>query len=152
MTDIALGQSIAGSTSTSNPTAVGGKFFDDYDIKGVDTFRQLKISSTRYQVQLINAATEAVVGSSNPTQTSLNWTTFPGINYKVRVLSNGAQDYTVSLGDGGKATSIVTSSSRNEANAELQIQPLLPQLLLLQPLLRPFRLLLQTPSVVNPKH
>lgn len=115
MTDIALGQSIAGSTTTNNPSA-GGKFFDDYDIKGVDSFRQLKISSTRYQVQLINAATEAVVGSSDPTQTALNWTTFPGVNYKVRVLSNGAQDYTVSLGDGGKATSIV-SPAQDKANS-----------------------------------
>ena len=111
MTNIALGQSIAGST-INNSTSAGGKFFDDYDIKGVDSFRQLKISSTRYPVQLINAATEAVVGSADPTQTSLNWTTFPGVNYKIRVLNNGAQDYTLSLADGGKATSIVSASDK----------------------------------------
>jgi hypothetical protein len=51
MADITLGQSIAGSLTSSDPqttqsptnTTLSGLFYDDYDIKGVDGFRQLSI-------------------------------------------------------------------------------------------------------------
>jgi Domain of unknown function (DUF4114) len=117
ITDISLGQSITDSIAS------GGGSFKEYSLKGVDSFRQLNITtkssnpSANYTVELINAATGAVlsqdtVNSSAPF--SIAQTTFPGVNYKIRV-SGGAKDYTLSVTGGNKATSIVSPTSATNA-------------------------------------
>ncbi len=121
MADITLGQSIAGSLTSSDlqitPNPIGtvplGAFYDEYDVTGVDGFRQLNITtqgSVPY-LQLINKATGAIVyqAFSPNNSNKIAQTTFPGIDYKIRVLSSSLGDYQLSLGDGGKATSITSS-------------------------------------------
>jgi hypothetical protein len=136
MADIKLGQSINGSftssdpkntsTSPTNPLGFGtfGRFYDDYDLKGVDNFQQLKISVENPNVtantgtvvlQLVNAATGAILaeekGSNDTPHTLfLDRTTFPGVNYKIRVADITLGDYKISVVDGGKASSIVSPS------------------------------------------
>jgi hypothetical protein len=115
MTDIKLGDRILGSitntdaTIADSTTSLGRKFFDEYYIKGVDSFRQLKISIgasySKNSIQLVNSDTGAIIATADNT---INQTTFPGVNYKIRVLNEVPEDYTLSLGDGGKATSIVS--------------------------------------------
>lgn len=122
MADITLGQSIAGSLTSSDPqttqnptsTVLLGSFYDDYDIKGVDGFRQLNITTqgSIASLQLINKATDAVVYQSSPSDNTnkIIQTTFPGIDYKIRVANTSLGDYQLSLGDGGKASSIISSA------------------------------------------
>jgi hypothetical protein len=117
MADITLGQSIAGSL-TSSDSRLDGRFFDDYDLKGIDGFRQVEIVVNRAPlspsatIQLINTATNAVVAQSfSPVvgSFSLDRSTFPGINYKVRLLSGVVEDYSITIQDLGKAQSIVSN-------------------------------------------
>lgn len=135
MADITLGQSINGSFTSSDPKNVStsptnplgidtfGKFYDDYDLKGVDDFRQLKISvegtgvnrnSPTTVLQLVNATTGAIVAGSQSVNgiLTLERTTFTGGNYKIRVADSTLGDYKISVVDGGKATSIVSASRR----------------------------------------
>jgi hypothetical protein len=108
--DISLGQSITDSIAS------GDGSFKEYNLKGVDGFRQLNITtkssnpSGKYTVKLINAATGAVISediakSSDPF--SIAQTTFPGVNYKIRV-SGEAKDYSLLVEGGDKATSLVS--------------------------------------------
>ena len=142
MTDIALSQSIAGSL-TATDLNIGGQFYDEYNLN-IDSFRQLVIniapsataieptiaaidsatdaivinpSATAIEptIALIDSATEAIVFENNTGQLTLMATTFPGINYKVRVSSTNLGDYTISAVDGGKATSIVTNSNDSDS-------------------------------------
>jgi Domain of unknown function (DUF4114) len=114
--DISLGQSITDSIVS------GGSSSKEYNLKGVDGFRQLNITTTSsntaasYTVELINAATGAVISQdiiSPSAPFSIAQTTFPGVNYKIRV--TGAKAYTLSVTDGGKATSLVSLVSATNA-------------------------------------
>jgi hypothetical protein len=118
MADITLGQSIAGSLTSSDPR-LDGRFFDDYDLKGIDGFRQVEIVVDRAPlsptatIQLINTATNAVVAQNfSPVLGSffLDRSTFPGLNYKVRLLSGVVEDYSITIKDLGKAQSIVSNT------------------------------------------
>jgi Domain of unknown function (DUF4114) len=117
MADITLGQSIAGSLTSSDPR-LDGRFFDDYDLRGIDGFRQIEIVVNRAPlspsatIQLINTATNAVVAQNfSPISGSfsLDRTTFPGVNYKVRLLSAVVEDYSITIQDLGRAQSIVSN-------------------------------------------
>ena len=122
MTDIALGQSITGSLTADDPKILG-RFYDEYNLN-VDSFRQLVINidpSTATAVvpllvALVNSDTGAIVAEANNSSSSgasrltLTETTFPGVNYKVRVSNFNLVDYTISAVDGGKATSIVSNT------------------------------------------
>jgi hypothetical protein len=133
MADITLGQSINGSftssdpkntsTSSTNPLGLGtlGRFYDDYDLKGVDSFKQLKISVESPNItankgtvvlQLVNATTGAILAEEQGSNgiLFLDRTTFTGINYKIRVADTTLGDYKISVVDGGKASSIVSPS------------------------------------------
>jgi Domain of unknown function (DUF4114) len=98
-------------------------FYDDYDLKGVDSFRQLKISvespnasapdlSRSLVLQLVNLTTGAILasGTSLDGKLVLDRTALVGSNYKIRVADTALGDYKISVADGGKATSIVSSS------------------------------------------
>ena len=126
MTDIKLGQSIIGSfTSTDNKIAdvtslLNGDYYDEYTISGLDSFRQVNITldsaptNSSDLVRVINTDTGAVLASSLGSSGSLPFTTFPGLNYKIQVINNVKNtlgNYTLSLSDGGKATSIVSTDS-----------------------------------------
>ncbi len=125
MTDIKLGQSIAGSISVtdtpfSDSTSVlNGLKYDEYNIAGLDTFRQVNISldrpfsTTGFEglIRVVNTATGAVLAESVTNVgdiPQINGTSFPGINYKIQVFGVNQGDYTLSLSDKGKATSIVS--------------------------------------------
>ena len=75
----------------------------------------LSIFSPIPHLTLIDLATGAIVFESNTGQLTLMATTFPGINYKVRVSSTNSGEYTISAVDGGKATSIVTNSNDSDS-------------------------------------
>jgi hypothetical protein len=120
MTDIALGQSIAGSLTINDTKAsnfIDTYYIDEYNLTGVDKFTQLDIKLEGLPadgtiVRLLNSATGAVIAQDNYKQTgkfSISQTTLPGVNYKIQIgnskLKFGA--YTLSTIDGGKATSIV---------------------------------------------
>ena len=114
MTDIALGQSIAGSLTAADPQ-IDGRFYDEYNLNS-DSFRQLLINinpsaEISPSIELINSATGTRITLNLLGNLTLAATTFPGINYKVRVSSPNLGDYTISAVDGGKATSIVTNSN-----------------------------------------
>ena len=91
MTDIALGQSIAGSL-TATDLNIGGQFYDEYNLN-IDSFRQLVIniapSATAIEptIALIDSATDAIVFENNTGQLTLMATTFPGINYRTHLRS-----------------------------------------------------------------
>ena len=121
MTDIALGQSIAGSLTATDPK-IDGKFYDEYNLN-IDSFRQLVINiapaaatALEPTIALVNSATGAIVSENNTGRLTLAGTTFPGINYKVRVSNTNVGNYTISAVDGGKATSIVTNSNNSNPN------------------------------------
>jgi hypothetical protein len=75
MTDIKLGQSINGSLTATDPKLNQryrgtdySSYYDEYDLPGLDDFRQLKIEAKgldRGYLELIDAATGAVVDSTN---------------------------------------------------------------------------------------
>jgi Domain of unknown function (DUF4114) len=116
MADIKLGQSIAGSLISSDLN-LNGSAYDEYDIADLDTFRQVKINLERPSgvgkiiVRVVNSATGAVLNeaTSLSDKISLNGTSFPGINYKIQVIGEKFGDYQLSLTDGGRASSIVSS-------------------------------------------
>lgn len=130
MTNIALGQTINGSlTSDDSKYADSGYPVDRYDITGLDDYRQLTITVTRdigksFEVLLKDATTGELVAAEiddyGAGKLTLKATTFPGIKYQLEV--NGGSDgffgtvkggdlgnYTLSIEDSGKATSIVTT-------------------------------------------
>jgi hypothetical protein len=129
MTDIKLGQSISGSltsTDTQNVNAnspLNGAYYDEYNLPGLDGFRQLNITvqrpagtTTSTTLELIDIATGdilAQVSHDGAGTFTLSETTFPGINYKVRLMNASFGDYQLSLADGGKATSIVSLYTPN---------------------------------------
>jgi hypothetical protein len=116
MTDIKLGQSIAGSL-TNTDLQIDGYSYDEYNISELDAFRYVTITLDRSStvgnvtIQVVNAVTGAVLNgmSSNSGTLSLGGTSFPGVNYKIQVIGEKLGDYTLSLADGGKASSIVSS-------------------------------------------
>ena len=115
MADIKLGQSIVGALTSSDPK-LDGFAYDEYNISGLDAFRKVKISLDRPSmagettVQVIHSITgEILNGAVSSTGTlSLNGTSFPNANYKIRVIGKNLGNYTLSLSDDGKATSIVS--------------------------------------------
>jgi hypothetical protein len=135
MTDIKLGQTIAGSFSNTTVQSVdatsplNGAYYNEYNLPGLDGFRQLNITLQRPVgtanstiLQLIDAVTGDIIAQStnNGAGTfSLSETTFPGINYKIRVANAGLGDYQLSLTDGGKATSIVSPHTPNVLDSNI---------------------------------
>ncbi len=127
MTEIKLGQTIAASltsndTKNVDPTSpLNGAYYNEYDLSGVDSFRQLKITVQRPAsttsntiLELIDAATgEIIAHSMQAGAVALAVTTFPGVTYKLRVANASLGDYQLSLIDGGKATSIVSPHTAN---------------------------------------
>jgi hypothetical protein len=115
MADIKLGQSIVGALTSSDPK-LNGSAYDEYNISGLDPFRKVKISLDRPSVagetivQVIHSTTGDILnGAVSATGTlSLNGTSFPNGNYKIRVIGKNLGNYTLSLSDDGKATSIVS--------------------------------------------
>jgi hypothetical protein len=130
MANIALGQKISGSiSSTDTLTKDGFQYYDDYDLPSLAGFSQLDIKLdfplgvpvNSSKIELINTATDAIIASSlnstSKTSLSLAQTTLPGVNYKLRVTSGdsdskstsnpGTVNYQLSVTDGGKGTSLV---------------------------------------------
>lgn len=115
MTDIKLGQSIAGSLTSIDPK-LNGSPYDEYNIAELDPFQKIKISLYRPSlagettVQVIHSITgEILNGAVSSTGTlSLTGTSFPDANYKIRVIGKNLGEYTLSLSDDGKASSIVS--------------------------------------------
>ncbi len=134
MTEIKLGQSIAGSfTSTDlkrvdSTSTLNGAYYDEYDLSGLDDFRQLNITLQRATassgstiLEFIDAATGETIAQSIQAGVGtlvIPGTTFPGINYKLRVTSSQLGDYQLSIGDGGKATSIVSPYTPNRIDQQ----------------------------------
>lgn len=121
MTDITLGQSIAGALTATDLKNTDGNYYDEYNFTGLDSFRQLSIDLQRpsgttgtTNIELINSATGAVVAANflaGAGTFSLPKTVFPGVNYKLRVSNPNLGNYTLSTVDGGKATSILSNLS-----------------------------------------
>ncbi len=121
MADIALGQSITGSFTSASAKDANGNYYAEYNLTGLNSFRQLtltggpKTGNNRITIDLINSATGAII-DENSTQlgaptTAILDTTYPGINYKVRIAGVNLEDYVLSTIDGGKATAILSSST-----------------------------------------
>jgi Domain of unknown function (DUF4114) len=129
MAEIKLGQSITGSFASgdlrrTDPTSpLNGGYSDEYDLSDLDDFRQLNLTLQRPAattgstlLSLIDTATGAIIAENiqaGAGTLSLPETTFPGIKYKIRVTSSQFGDYQLSIGDGGKATSIVSPYTPN---------------------------------------
>jgi Domain of unknown function (DUF4114) len=129
MTDIKLGQSISASFASTDAQSVdptnplNSTYANEYNLPGLDSFRQLKITVQRpagttnsTTLELIDVATGDIIAQSIQTGAgtlSLSVTTFSSINYKVRVANASLGDYQLSLTDGGKATSIVSPQVAN---------------------------------------
>ncbi|MCY7368655.1 MAG: hypothetical protein LH474_10950, partial [Chamaesiphon sp.] len=120
MADIRLGQSIVAALTSND---LNGAYYSEYDLPGLDSFRQLKITlqspigtTTSTTLALIDTATGSVLAQSIQAGAgilTLNETTFPGIAYKIRVTNPNLGEYQLSLTDGGKATSIVSPYTAN---------------------------------------
>jgi hypothetical protein len=116
MTDIKLGQSIAGSL-TGDDLQLNGSSYDEYNISDLEAFRYVKITLDRSSaignatIQVVNSVTGAVLNSTSSDLgiLSIGGTSFPGVNYKIQVIGENLGEYTLSLADGGKASSIVSS-------------------------------------------
>jgi hypothetical protein len=119
MANIALGQSITGAFTTEDPVSFGYRL-DQYDLTGLDDYRQLTIDLTCTNTitpLLINlldtntgtviAVQEAVVSGQG--KISLNGTTVPGVSYRLLV-GGQSGNYTISTVDGGRATSLVSTT------------------------------------------
>jgi hypothetical protein len=125
MTEIKLGQSISATFASSSTQGIdlanslAGVYYNEYDLPGLESFRQLNITVQRNNsttIELIDLATGDILAQSIQTGAgtlSLLATTFPGINYKVRVSAPSLGDYQLTLTDGGKATSIVSPQVAN---------------------------------------
>jgi FG-GAP-like repeat len=129
MADISLGQSITGLlTSDDLKYTSGSAVYDRYNFTDLDNFRQLTINVTRpvgksFEIILRNSTTGKIIAATTnyfgSGSASISATTFPGINYGIEVndaadaniiVANSFGSYTLSTVDGGKATSIVTTS------------------------------------------
>jgi FG-GAP-like repeat/FG-GAP repeat len=118
MTDITLGQSITGSFSIPDPKSYG-YFYDIYDFVGLDDYRQFSINVNATNtigpllIDLIDPITGAVINVNEAIYgggtISLNKTTFPGVKYQI-IVGGQSGEYTLSTVNGGKATSIVSTS------------------------------------------
>jgi Domain of unknown function (DUF4114) len=120
MASIGLGQSITGSlTPTDTKFAGTNSVYDQYDFTDLDDYRQLGITVTRptllnpLNVELRDAVTDQILAEAvdpiGSGKSSLKYTTSPGVKYKL-LISGGDGGYTVSTVNGGKATSIVSTS------------------------------------------
>lgn len=133
MAEIKLGQSISASFTSSDAQIVNqtnplaGSYSNEYNLPGLDSFRQLKITVQRptntassTTLELIDVASGDIVAQSIQAGSgtlSLLVTTFPGINYKIRVTNPSLGDYQLALTDGGKATSIVSPYTANKLDS-----------------------------------
>jgi Domain of unknown function (DUF4114) len=119
MANMALGQSITGAFTTDDPQEFGFRL-DQYDFTGLDDFRQLTINLTASNIitplliSLIDTKTGTAVASEESRSNgqgkiSLSGATFPGANYRLLV-GGQSGDYTISTVDGGKVTSIVSTT------------------------------------------
>ncbi len=130
MPSIALNQVVQGSFTSTDPKIDGTSFYDEYDLPtNLTTYNGISIAFDPVNtsnntpgttiVSLINAATNAVLATSNAIGFAassfqglglIDQTIAPGVKYKIRVsnntLSNG--NYSLSLTDGGAATSILS--------------------------------------------
>ena len=120
MASIGLGQSITGSlTPTDTKFTNTNSVYDQYDFTDLDDYRQLGITVTRpnlfnpLNVELRDAVTDRILAEAvdpiGSGKRSLKYTTSPGVKYKL-LISGGDGAYTVSTANGGKATSIVSTS------------------------------------------
>lgn len=124
MAEIILGTPINGSIASTDPTLGNvdnpfrGYSFDEYTVV-LPEFNQVEIAVTPDAtlgagigaVQIVNATTGAVLTQNTfagTTSKTVIGTSFPGISYKVQVVGAGVGNYTLSMTDAGKATSIVT--------------------------------------------
>ena len=126
MANIGLGQTITGAFTAEDPKR-SGYSFDEYDLTGLDDYRQLTIeltatnTTTPLLINLIDTTTGNVVAVKEAAvnaqgKISLSSTTFPGGNYRLLV-GGQSGSYTVSTLDGGKATSLVTPfTARNNGD------------------------------------
>ncbi len=111
---LSVGETVNGDLSSTNDLdnpIRPGSFMDNYDLKGITPNQQVQItlSSTQFdtQLQLINAATGAVItennespnGSSQTSESQLEFTVQSGVHYVVRVTSfteNAKGNYSLS--------------------------------------------------------
>jgi Domain of unknown function (DUF4114) len=118
-------------TNTGNPFA--NIAFDEYDIKGLQTFNQFEVTvnpdatlgAGNGAVQIVNAATGAVLAQnsfSGTTAKKVSITSFPGISYKVHVVG-AAGSYTLGVTDAGLASSIITplTAKDNGGGSQLDV-------------------------------
>jgi Domain of unknown function (DUF4114) len=124
MADITLGTPIAGSIAITDPKLTAPNplesfNFDEYNIAGLPSFNQVEITVTPDAalgasggaIQVVNAATGVVLtqnGFFGVTPRVVSGTSFPGINYKVNIVGAGVGNYTLTMTDAGRATSIIT--------------------------------------------
>jgi Putative Ig domain/Protein of unknown function (DUF2974)/Domain of unknown function (DUF4114) len=143
MTDIKIGQTITGSFSSSDPKFSNSSnttyYYDDYDLKDLTAFQQGLSTIKRSAIDgslgiaLVNADTNKVisgfqisdfpdvyVGVSATTfidgvnsALGLTGSSFPGVNYKIRVFSSHFGNYELAVTDQGKGTSIVSNDLSN---------------------------------------
>ncbi len=114
--------SVTASLTATDLQDRNGNYYREYNFSGLDNFYQLSFDLTRptgtngiTYLSLINSTIGAVVAESNnfssggQTTTSFSATTFPGSNYKIRISNPELGNYTLSISDGGRATSIVSN-------------------------------------------
>ena len=119
MTNLALSQTVSGAFTADDPKS-SGYSIDQYELTGLDDYRQLTIELTSSNtigpllINLIDTKTGKLVAIQETQvisqgKLSLSNTTVPGASYQLLV---GGQSgtYTVSTVDGGKATSLVSTT------------------------------------------
>jgi Domain of unknown function (DUF4114) len=127
MASIGLGQSVNGEFTTNDPSSSGYRL-DQYDITGLDDYRQLTIDLTASNtitpllINLIDTTTGTVVAVKEATvsgqgKISLSGTTVPGANYRLLV-GGQSGNYTVSTVNGGKATSLVSTTQGQDGRSQ----------------------------------
>jgi Domain of unknown function (DUF4114) len=111
-----------------------GNYYREYNFSGLDNFYQLSFDLSRpigtngiTYLSLINSTIGAVVAESNnflsggQTTTSFSATTFPGSNYKIRISNPELGNYTLSITDGGRATSIVSNLPKSSLVGSFEV-------------------------------
>jgi Domain of unknown function (DUF4114) len=127
MANIPLGQTITGAFTADDPK-VSGYSIDQYDLTGLDDYRQLTIeltctnTITPLLINLIDTTTGNVVAIkeaavSGQGKISLSNTTVPGASYRLAV-GGQSGSYTVSTVNGGKATSIVSTTEGQSGRSQ----------------------------------
>jgi Domain of unknown function (DUF4114) len=127
MANIPLGQTITGAFTADDPK-VSGYSIDQYDLIGLDDYRQLTIELTATNtitpllINLIDTTTGNVVATkeavvSGQGKISLSNTTVPGASYRLAV-GGQSGSYTVSTVNGGKATSIVSTTQGQDGRSQ----------------------------------